>query len=361
MVDMEDLQPGQQFGYLTVVEKIDRYYPNGRESQKYKCRCVCGKECIVLRSSLVTGGRKSCGCRNAKASAPGLSDSQTPLYYKWQTIKHSKVPHDPEWDTFSNFKVWSGLHHYTPEKKLMMLDPNNKYWGPDTCDWVDKATYDEEHAKRYIEARRRTSRAYHDRALKKKATRGPIKRTKNTLVMYKGQIAYTVKEWSQLLCLSTIVLYKRLTNTYSGTMEEAFQRPFKTRDILAELEEHLRYIQENHPEQLLTAPLPIEEDTSGSVSEEEPVAQQSAIQTEAEASKDYDEEVETPEYDEEDVAGNDEYYDEYYDEDSEELTDEDDESIGEDVIYDGEEGLEPEDPAPYSQPSHPNQYPSYYY
>ena len=154
MADKEDLRPGQQFGSLTVLEKIEKTYPNGRESQQYMCRCECGNKVAVLKSSLLLGTRRTCGCRNSRrrkvTNFNNMPDSQTPLYFKWQSVKHSRLPHDPDWDTFSNFKIWSIQHHYAPDKKLMLLDPKTRYWGPETCTWVDEATYEAEHIRRYV-------------------------------------------------------------------------------------------------------------------------------------------------------------------------------------------------------------------
>jgi len=50
---------GQQFSRLTIVELL----PKGPyEKQMYRCRCVCGVEKMVVKSALVTGATKSCGC-----------------------------------------------------------------------------------------------------------------------------------------------------------------------------------------------------------------------------------------------------------------------------------------------------------
>ena len=53
---------GQQYGQLTVLgfDHIDK----GKQNTAYwKCRCSCGKECIVASNSLASGNTKSCGCR----------------------------------------------------------------------------------------------------------------------------------------------------------------------------------------------------------------------------------------------------------------------------------------------------------
>lgn len=49
---------GQKFGKLTAIKQVD----NGKKGVHWLCKCECGKEIITLRSSLVSGGTKSCGC-----------------------------------------------------------------------------------------------------------------------------------------------------------------------------------------------------------------------------------------------------------------------------------------------------------
>ena len=48
---------GQQFGFLTVVERV----PDAKPA-KWVCRCICGKTTEVTGSNLRRGHTKSCGC-----------------------------------------------------------------------------------------------------------------------------------------------------------------------------------------------------------------------------------------------------------------------------------------------------------
>lgn len=53
---------GRQYGQLTVLgfDHVEK----GKQNMAYwKCRCSCGKECIVASNSLASGNTKSCGCR----------------------------------------------------------------------------------------------------------------------------------------------------------------------------------------------------------------------------------------------------------------------------------------------------------
>ena len=66
----EDLL-GQRVGDLLVTELMPREYIDGKlkktekgyvELVRYKCKCDCGNETIVPRSSLLSWRAKSCGC-----------------------------------------------------------------------------------------------------------------------------------------------------------------------------------------------------------------------------------------------------------------------------------------------------------
>lgn len=59
----KQLLPGQVFGRLTVLEEAPA--PTEYTAYKglwYRCRCQCGNETVVRRSSLVRGDTRSCGC-----------------------------------------------------------------------------------------------------------------------------------------------------------------------------------------------------------------------------------------------------------------------------------------------------------
>lgn len=71
------LQPGQVFGRLTVLEEV----PAPTEYTEYKglwyrCRCQCGNETVVRRSSLVRGATRSCGCLRRENSSGVAKDKR---------------------------------------------------------------------------------------------------------------------------------------------------------------------------------------------------------------------------------------------------------------------------------------------
>lgn len=52
-------ETGNTYGYLTVIERAE----NSKDGRaRWKCRCKCGNEVIVLGKHLRSGNTKSCGC-----------------------------------------------------------------------------------------------------------------------------------------------------------------------------------------------------------------------------------------------------------------------------------------------------------
>ena len=65
MPPLKDLT-GQRFGMLTVIgrEPGNYYTPDSITAiTRWRCRCDCGKETVVLRTNLRSGMSKSCGCQ----------------------------------------------------------------------------------------------------------------------------------------------------------------------------------------------------------------------------------------------------------------------------------------------------------
>lgn len=50
---------GQVFGFLTALCRVEN---DSKGRTRWLCRCVCGKEKIVLANNLKQGKTKSCGC-----------------------------------------------------------------------------------------------------------------------------------------------------------------------------------------------------------------------------------------------------------------------------------------------------------
>lgn len=82
---------GQQFGYLTVIERVE----NIGKQVRWLCRCKCGNEKIVYGTNLRRGLTTSCGCyRKEKLTQEKLQDLTGQKFGRLTVI---------------------GLHHYDPE------------------------------------------------------------------------------------------------------------------------------------------------------------------------------------------------------------------------------------------------------
>lgn len=68
------LRPGQTYGYWTVVDPGPVIGQNG--SRKVLCRCICGKECLVEKYSLIHGKTRSCGCMRTRNTADTITRKQ---------------------------------------------------------------------------------------------------------------------------------------------------------------------------------------------------------------------------------------------------------------------------------------------
>jgi len=95
---------GQKFGRLTPVEHIGKDKWGGT---LWLCECDCGKEIIILRSSLVSGNTKSCGCLNIeKRIKTGKARkthgrSNTKIYKIWRRILNRC--NNPKYHTYQNY------------------------------------------------------------------------------------------------------------------------------------------------------------------------------------------------------------------------------------------------------------------
>ena len=68
---------GLMFGALTVIDCDDpSYTKSGQKCPRFKCKCECGRVVSVLRSSLVRGVTKSCGCRSFNEKQKAMKEAR---------------------------------------------------------------------------------------------------------------------------------------------------------------------------------------------------------------------------------------------------------------------------------------------
>jgi hypothetical protein len=96
------IEPGQQFGRLTVLHVSNRRDPNGSRRCS-TCVCTCGKKKVVRNQSLRRGSSQSCGClvreHAARFRTHGATD--TPEYQAWRNML-SRC-YNPNWPKFSDY------------------------------------------------------------------------------------------------------------------------------------------------------------------------------------------------------------------------------------------------------------------
>ena len=80
------VSPGDQIGYLTILEETDLRTSNG--TVIFRCQCVCGKEKLYPKSSLVGEHHvSSCGCMQYKTVSEKLTKDLTGMTFGLVTVK----------------------------------------------------------------------------------------------------------------------------------------------------------------------------------------------------------------------------------------------------------------------------------
>lgn len=143
------LQPGEVYGFLTIIKEVEgKYY-------SYLCRCVCGKEKVIMKQSILNGSTVACGCKRGPKVSHGHSGSgknPTPEYRIWRAMKQRCYNKNNDfyhcyggrgikvcsrWRTsFENFLKDMGNR---PIGKSLDRFPNkNGNYSPKNCRWADQ-------------------------------------------------------------------------------------------------------------------------------------------------------------------------------------------------------------------------------
>lgn len=189
---------GKRFGRLTVI-KLDHIKRTSRNFYYYLCKCDCGNDYIVLKSSLLNGLTRSCGCYNTeirieqckKRAKHNLTNSR--IYGIWCKMKNRcycktlKVYANygkrgitlcEEWkNDFKSFYNWAMKNGYKDSLSIDRINVNGNY-EPNNCRWVDAKTQQRN-------------------------------RRNNHLITYKNE-THCISEWAEMFGIKTSLLHQRL-------------------------------------------------------------------------------------------------------------------------------------------------------
>ena len=154
---------GKKIGFWTVLRRVQYRTRGGNALVAYLCRCVCGKEKSVLKSSLEKGVSMSCGCEKYRKKDSELykfrhsrlfniynsmiSRCYNPKSINFERYGGKGISVCESWrgkDGGINFYRWAISSGYSDSLTIDRIN-NKAGYSPQNCRW---ATYQEQNVNR---------------------------------------------------------------------------------------------------------------------------------------------------------------------------------------------------------------------
>lgn len=125
------VNPGDKYGYLTVLKEIEReYFPSGLSRRMFLVHCQCGKD-FKIPLYYLSRGKDSCGCI-VRGLTTEERKTRNIAFKRWLSCRSNNydVGWPKKWETFSGFIEDMGISTLYLKRSDLQLpySKENCYW-----------------------------------------------------------------------------------------------------------------------------------------------------------------------------------------------------------------------------------------